>query len=221
MLNNFADNSNTHKTQRQVIFDRLVIPGTTAPGPELRPPYPRNMPFLYSGVDPSDRRKYQYASITQYQYLMMEKWAVGDFIADWIGEPAAVAFDDISLAQQPDVLTRAALEGCIGGPFFPGIETTYIMVLADTYESAYRIRQTQPAGHMTELMALPWQADFDVCGAFWWPAQRPTSVKRNGNFANFSEGVQGYQNMVNDWHKLGFVVQDGDEYTEQERDPTI
>lgn len=217
MLEKLSDNSDTEKALRRGIFGRLMEPNTPAQRAQQRPLAPKNMPNLYSGIDPEDRTKYQYASLTPYQYSLMEKWADGDFISDWEGEPVARGFDDIPLEEQPNALNKAALTGCIGGPFFPGIETTYVMALAETYEAPYRINQLLPAGHMTELMAVPWQADFVACGALWWPAQRPVSVKTDAGFERFSRGIQGYGGMVKYWNKLGFIVQEGDTYIEDER----
>ena len=91
---------------------------------------------------------------------MMEKWSQGEFHADWVAEPTTCSFRRFPLDQQPHALTRAALEGCIGAPFFPGIEVTYVVAQAATYESPFRIKHTLPPGFLTERMALPWQAIF-------------------------------------------------------------
>lgn len=70
---------------------------------------------------------------------------------------------------------------------------------------------------MTELMAVPWQADYVACGALWWPAQRPVSVQTDAGFESFSRGIQGYSGMVKYWNELGFIVQEGNTYSEDER----
>ena len=145
----------------------------------------------------------------------MEKWKDGNFHSDWEGsEPVPSIFEDIPVKKQPDALTQAALESCIGGPFYPGIETTYLMALPDTYSSPYRIDRNKPPGYLTELMALPWQADFLDCGTLWWPAQRPVRVKVNGNFADYSRGIESYSQMVQHWSKLGFIIQQNNEFVE-------
>ena len=211
-----ASESTQNQQRRQAIFDRLCEPGTYAVGPKMAPA-PKNMPKLYSGVDPNDRTKFQHASLTQLQYLNMKKWADGDFVNDWQGKPAPVAFPKIPIGQQPHSLTKAALEACIGGPFYPGIESTYLMALSDTYGGPYRIDPSKPAGFLTELMAVPWQADYFVCGAFWWPAQRPVSVKVGKEFKEFSRGINNYSGMVQHWSNLGFIVESNDEFVETER----
>ncbi|NET55647.1 MAG: 3-isopropylmalate dehydrogenase [Symploca sp. SIO2E6] len=215
------DKSEANKPQRECVFGRLIQPNSPAPAPEDKASYPTNMPKLYSGVNPSNPfSAYIFPSLTQHQYLQMEKWKDGDFDADWSGsEPCSIPFDKLPLDQQPHALTQAALEACIGGPFFPGIETTYLMTLPETYSAPFRIDPSHKPGYLTEHMALPWQADFNDCGAFWWPAQRPVSVKVGDSFKDYSRGIHGYSGMVKHWSDLGFIVEQGDEYVETERLP--
>ncbi len=206
-----------NQSARSRILSRLMPPDTPAPGPERLPPPPQDMPRLFSGMDPQDLTKFQYASLTPLQYLQMTKWENGDFINDWQGESPEIQFDDIPLVEQPQALDKAALQACIGGPFFPGIESTYLMALSSTYIDSYRIDPAHGAGYMTQFMAVPWQADFLLCGAFWWPAQRPVSIETGSGRAEFSRGINDYSDMRDNWSKLGFIVKDGDEYLEKER----
>jgi len=223
VLFQLADNSNISKALRKSIVERLMPPNTNAPDPQVRPNAPKNMPYLFSGMDPDDLSKYQFASLTRYQYTMMEKWADGDFNSDWVGPPEEFDFDSIQLKDQPAALDEAALRGCIGGPFFPGIESTFLMANSLTYEAPYRIDRNHQAGYLTELMALPWQADYRDCGQLWWPAQRPVSVKTlNGSFLSFSRtsggGDMSYSDIVKHWNDLGFIVEDDHgEFVETER----
>ena len=58
----------------------------------------------------------------------------GDFDADWPGSPPApTPFDNIPVARQAWALCEAALETCVGGSFFPGIEGTYDIARTATY----------------------------------------------------------------------------------------
>ena len=51
-------------------------------------------------------------------------------MADWPGaEPAPTPLDKLPDKDRPQALDRAALEACVGGPFFPGIEASRIMLL--------------------------------------------------------------------------------------------
>ncbi len=216
-LSVLSSTDRANQSERSRILSRLMPPNTPAPGPQRLPPNSQNMPMLYSGVDPQDLTKCQYASLTPLQYSHMQKWANGDFIEDWQGEPPGIQFDDIPLAEQPQALDKAALQACIGGPFFPGIESTYLMALPSTYIDSYRIDPAFGAGYMTQFMALPWQADYIACGKLWWPAQRPVSVETGNGRADFDRGIKDYADMRDHWSKLGFIVRDGDEYIEKER----
>ncbi|WP_299493059.1 LodA/GoxA family CTQ-dependent oxidase [Acaryochloris sp. IP29b_bin.137] len=218
-LTQLSDNSDSARSFREAVFNRLATPDTPAPQPERIPSFPQNMPRLYSGINPNGpTNQFVFTSLSEHQHRVITQWKDGDFDSDWSGSEASlVPFETIPVDKQPDALNRAALESCIGGPFFPGIETTYLMTLAETYSSPFRIDQSKPPGYLTERMAIPWQADFVACGALWWPAQRPVSVKVGDNFEDYSRGVSSFAGMVRHWSDLGFIVNDGDEYIETER----
>jgi hypothetical protein len=121
-------------------------------------------------------------TVTPLQYARLQRWADGDFTG---GEPADVRPDG---EPAPDELDRAALEACVGGPFFPGIEmsTRWRDALDET--SPYRLRPGLDPGSMTAQMAVPWQADFADCRHFWWPAQRPDDVVLEEEFEAVTTG---------------------------------
>jgi hypothetical protein len=151
----------------------------------------------------------------------IENWVNGNFDADWTGSaPAPISLEQIPVARQAWALCQAALETCVGGSFYPGIEGTYDIARVETYHPSvnlrreFRINPAKPAGFLTEKMALPWQADFADCGNFWWPSQRPDDVltKADTN-ERWDRGVvtlagNQHLNMVNSWSQLGFVVFD-------------
>jgi hypothetical protein len=118
------------------------------------------------------------------QYEKLERWAAGNFESDW--DPKAApppGIDEIPLPDQPAALTRSALEYCVGGPFFPGIEMTYVARKSDWYEETWRFKEGKfEPGDMTKRMAVPWQADFFECQVHWWPAQRPDDVVNEDTF---------------------------------------
>jgi hypothetical protein len=68
-------------------------------------------------------------------------------------------------------------------------------------------------------MALPWQADFYACADNWWPVPRPDEVTRAGtpNQGWTTGVVSSYQDMVDKWHKLGFIVRQGSDHVEASR----
>ena len=175
ILQQLADNSAAGQAYRQKVFGRIRNPRTQD---KAQANY-YFMPML-SG-DEGDATVDDPATwlyLIENQYEMLERWVAGDFDSDWDqNAPPPPALDRIALADQPAALTRAALEYCVGGPFFPGIEMSYVARNADWYEEPYRFKTGMfKAGDMTKRMAVPWQADFFECQVHWWPAQRPDDV---------------------------------------------
>jgi hypothetical protein len=73
--------------------------------------------------------------------------------------------------------------------------------------------QKVKAGDMTQIMAVPWQADFLKCRGNWWPSQRPDLVYETAAAAGvqtaepWDEGADGdHEEMVENFGRLGFVV---------------
>ena len=107
----------------------------------------------------------------------MESWAKNDFEDDWDGTPPVWSrFEEIDLQDRPHALVQGALQPCVGGPFYPGIEITFISQFKDLYAEPFVIDPNIGAGQLTQYMALPWQSDFFQCHTHWWPAQRPDDV---------------------------------------------
>jgi L-Lysine epsilon oxidase N-terminal/L-lysine epsilon oxidase C-terminal domain len=155
------------------------------------------------------------------------KWAAGDFISDLNStDPAAPI---------PDQLDRAALDACVGNNFFPGIEASINLRDKDIYARPFRLDHTNLGkvfpGCLTEIMAVPWQADFIECDdGVWWPSQRPDIAMTKADAIPGSQvewadpiGVVDHQGMVDHALQLGFVVpqQVGGQTVmiEQDRDP--
>jgi L-Lysine epsilon oxidase N-terminal/L-lysine epsilon oxidase C-terminal domain/von Willebrand factor type A domain len=185
---------------RQHIFNRLASPGGGGGG---------DMPQLNS------------ATLTSVQYAVMENWKNDNFTRDWNGPPAPQA------QLTPEELDQVALRACVGAAFFPGIEAGGIAANPILDPGKY-VGAADPVrldhavvspGDMSEFMAVPWQADFNACGTNWWPVPRPNDV--------IPQGTSGYQfwdrdvgdalEMVSEWHTLGFVIRQGDEYVEVDR----
>jgi hypothetical protein len=189
-------------------------------------------------------------SFTRIQYAILEQWNKGHFIADWPGaEPNIPAAGPISPAR----LDRAALENCVGGPFFPGIEVSWLIREPALYAEPFRLNipavpeaeiQQPPlqigalqfrSGFFSQQMAQPWQADFYDCHKeeqeagdqkpyyyMWWTAQRPDDVFTAGStkqvpwvrqlvpngmsFDDFQGDNVRFKQMVENWHRLRFVV---------------
>ena len=174
ILKRLRDASATNQTFRQSIFSRIR-------NPRIKAKAEANYNFmpLLSG-DEGDcvegiPEKWMY--LLETQYAILEQWAQGKFHDDWPPPPPKTDFKSISIADQPNALDFASLSRCVGGPFFPGIEITYIARDKKLYSEPFRFEATsiQP-GDITKRMAVPWQADFYECQIHWWPAQRPDYV---------------------------------------------
>jgi hypothetical protein len=242
-----ADSSDAARGDREAVFRRIRAPGASDPSQARS----RFMPML-SGDDgdatPGQPRTW--LAVVPSQYRALERWAAGDFVADWTGSPSPPAFEEIPDQDQPSSLDRAALEACTGGPFYPGIEMTYVATDRALYAEPFRLRADLGPGDVTGPMALPWQADFYDCQGHWWPAQRPDEVVGEAQFDEaarrmaaddppgtlasglgaprdgWARGVDGKDSMVDDWSRLGFVTQRQTRnrevaLVETERDPEL
>ena len=129
-------------------------------------------------------------TLSERQYRDMTLWAAGEFAADWKGAPVPVALENLPVEEQPAALDRAALAPCIGAPFYPGIEITYIATHPSTWSGPCRLAQDFAPGDVTRHMALPWQADFSECNTNWWPTARPDDVVPEELFEAALQGRQ-------------------------------
>jgi len=161
-----------------------------------------------------------FLTVTRAQYAILEKWKDGNFTADWPGSPPLPP-----AGITPEGLTQAALGACVGAAFFPGIEASWFLRDTYSYLEPYRLDPAgRGAGDVTKQMAVPWQADFWKCqeasGYAWWPAQRPDEVFPEGGGGSdlwTREIVFDHEDMVDHWHKLGFVVRKGGQLVETQR----
>ncbi|HEX8093702.1 LodA/GoxA family CTQ-dependent oxidase [Jatrophihabitans sp.] len=143
----------------------------------------------------------QHSTLSATQYAMMQRWAAGDFLADY--DPAAPAapssIDQVPLDLQPAALDRAALEFCLADAFHPGCELTWPMRHLTMYSEPFRIRRResgtppcmgplltyqnvtveggplyeQSPGDLTRWMAVPWQTDTASCRSGYTSALTP------------------------------------------------
>ncbi|WP_189304528.1 LodA/GoxA family CTQ-dependent oxidase [Streptomyces cinerochromogenes] len=172
-LARLASNAPEDAPPRKNIFGRLRTPGAE----DVTQANYTFMPQLAGDDgDPVEGKPRTWFTILPGQYERMRRWASGDFVADGTDVTSAVPLADLPLAEQPHALVRAALEACNGGPFFPGIEMTFIADDPATWAGAFRLRDGLAPGDVTKYMAVPWQADFYECNTHWWPAQRPDDV---------------------------------------------
>jgi hypothetical protein len=156
--------------------------------------------------------------LTMTQYNVLQAWRDGNFINDWVGPPSPAT------TITPDGMTRAALQNCSGGPFFPGIETSFQTRDQYPYVEPFRLDGTQlQAGDLTKQNAVPWQTDFNDCQfqapLSWWPAARPDDVftATSNNYVSWDRGVKSPVDMIKLWSGLGFLVQSGNAIIEIDR----
>jgi len=238
----------------------------------------------------NDEPIYKFETLSPTQYFFMNQWAAGKFATD---RP-----EPLSLVEAID---RAHPGNCVGAPFSPGIETTWVVRNAPLYDapghlklahfngsneelSAYYaangLSTTQDEaegegcepGALTKRMAIPWQADFAECTVqtpnisnptvnqfadgtgvevpptyyvYWWPPQSPMHVVTGalqpqdqvidaavsniagqpvipaGQRVPYQRGIDGVQDMITSWSRLGFIVDHGTDrfpyFVEQER----
>lgn len=182
-------------SDRQTVLNKLKPPGQGASGS-------KDMPLLYGS-----------SAIQPFQYYNVQQWAAGTFTNDWGAGPVAPSLT-------ADGMTRAALENCVGAAFFPGIEATST-VSSFPYVEPFRFDHSgMTPGSVTQMMARPWQADFTACSGgttsdepSWWPAARPDSVFPESTPTTPADWtrdlITGYDDMVANWFRLGFVVDTG------------
>lgn len=128
---------------------------------------------------------YKFLTLTLTQYFFMYQWALGKFTT---GNAKPDDRRDVT------PLDREVVGNCVGGPYSPGIEVTWLMRNPVLYSSPYAIRIAHfdgsnvklqnyyrkhglsvvndpqdgigaEPGDLTKRMAVPWQADFFDCAA--------------------------------------------------------
>jgi hypothetical protein len=161
-------------------------------------------PWLYGdamNIPPADTPR-QHAALSDLQLWMLEQWVIGNFDADY--DPGAEpprSIEDVPVADQPETLTRAAMEFCLADAFHPGCEMTWPMRQPGMYASAFRLKHRrrldlepsygaqlgaddwslpagpinggQSPGSITRWMAVPWQTDTSSCRSGYVPAYDP------------------------------------------------
>ena len=103
------------------------------------------------------------------------QWETGDFVDDLATPVPAESI--------PDQLDRIALHHCTGNNFFPGIEAGQNISDPNMYGRPFRLDPTNVGkvfpGCLTEIMALPWQADSSVWGGGCSTGGRPNGPTRS------------------------------------------
>ena len=187
--------SNANYEMRRTIsnnFRRIDVTGAEAP---------QLWPWLYGDAIsiPSIGSVRQHATLSDLQLEFLDQWVKGDFDADFEDMtgcphvPEPITIDKLPVAEQPDMLTKAAMEFCLADAFHPGCEMTWPMRTSGMYSAAFRLKHApktppvntsyygpvinndilplaqgpllggQVAGGITRWMAIPWQTDTASC----------------------------------------------------------
>ena len=214
---------------RKMIFERVRNPNlidNPFSAEAIRQAEPFYMPILSGDDGEWDNGKFRtFMTILPSQYDNLKRWSEGDFISDFDDSQINNPFEERKLLEelpietQPNALDKSTLEPSIGGPFFPGIEITYIARDPSLYNGKpFRINPNLKPGHITKYMAVPWQADFLLCRDYWWPTARPDdivvlegvndeNVDKRKKWARGSDGkvfLEDYLQMVNEWSDIRF-----------------
>lgn len=151
---------------------------------------PLPWPWLYGDAmasKPSSVR--QHTRLSPTQDWMLQRWADGAFQPGPLRQPRPTV-DAAPVAEQPELLDRAALDNCAADAFHPGYEVTWPIRSPTMFSAPFRIRHRDPAtpepdygpaltpqkatavngplyaqgpGDLTRWMAAPWQADTASC----------------------------------------------------------
>ena len=177
----------------QFIFS--VIRPPDQPNAQIAPDgFSTYMPYL-AGDNPfygAPAKPAIFLTVTRTQYFLLGQWAKG-LVDNGPAKPLPPAI----------ALDYGVLDSCVGGPFVPGIEITWISRNPVIYKDPFRInhranltqgklRFPQPntaftmqklfgdgvePGDLSSFMAQPWQADYDQCSVQFDPGEKAFGVE--------------------------------------------
>lgn len=187
------DGSTANAAWRRKIFALFRHPGYADPfvEPQIPQIYGDAIDTLFERLERPAAQALMSVTPTQFKHL--KRWADGSFTDDWRGLPIPPAFDTLAASDQVNNLNRAALHDCLGGPFHPGIEVTWVMRIPLLWKEAYRLNVLPgmeaakqefgetltpevcigiggpfdgvSAGALTRFMGVPWQTDGVSCNS--------------------------------------------------------
>jgi len=153
---------------------------------------PAPWPWIYGDAmnNPPAPTPRQFTALTNTQLRFLQQWADGDFDADYDPNPNPPSrIEDVPVAEQPAMLTKASLEDCLADAFHPGCEMTWPVRSTMMYMAPFRFLHAAPGwiepqyaptidaalnlpngplaaqvpGGITRWMAIPWQTDTASC----------------------------------------------------------
>jgi L-lysine 6-oxidase len=183
--------ANRHNRDRYFSFFRVPVPPhsyrfinqvTNGPNALFGPDKVPLMPLNSGDNSVTNELIYKFLTLTPTQYFLLHQWAVGKFVVSSYSPPPGDVLP----------LDREVIGNCVGGPFSPGIETTWIVRNPSVYARPFTIKSAHwrgsnagmstyylanglsltsdpqdgdgsEPGDLTKRMAIPWQADFFDC----------------------------------------------------------
>ncbi|MDY7225724.1 CTQ-dependent glycine oxidase GoxA [Hyalangium rubrum] len=129
-----ADPSPENEACRQEVFKKFRNPHSK----ELQQ---YALPYMLGDGINYNNSPLRWFHIPKQQYALLQCWAAGQFINDFNSNPGndITRLNQVPLAEQPEALTRAALEPCSGGAFHPGVELTWPLRHKELYRGPFRI----------------------------------------------------------------------------------
>ncbi len=162
---------------------------------------PQLWPWTYGDAVaiPTQGSVRQHSTLSNLQLEFLDQWVKGDFDADFVDTtacphiPTPKSIDDYPIDEQPNMLTKAAMDFCLADAFHPGCEMTWPMRTSGMYMAPFRLKHapkqpktdynyygstmnsdvlTSPVGPLlggqvpggiTRWMAIPWQTDTASC----------------------------------------------------------
>ena len=95
----------------------------------------------------------QYLSLTPWQLVRMQDWALGNFTAEG-SKIIPVPLEELPLGEQPRAMDFAALQPTIGGGFHPGIEFPYLIYYEKFFAEAFRVAAEEKRGRFDEALEI-------------------------------------------------------------------
>jgi L-Lysine epsilon oxidase N-terminal/L-lysine epsilon oxidase C-terminal domain len=195
------DNSSTDTTWRTSVLDLFRDPnaGGTLKEDQVPQIYGDAVDTLF---DDGPKDAAALLAVTKTQYTHLKRWAAGNFVSDWTASTSTpnASFSELTAELQVEHLERASLHDCLGGPFHPAMELTWVMRIPLLWKSPYRLKVLPgegPAkqdfgqtltpsvctgaggpydgaapGCLTRFLGVPWHTDHTSCNsaADYFPA---------------------------------------------------
>ena len=143
----------------------------------------------------------QHSSLSTLQLSQLGQWAAGQFDTDYDPDrPIPRRIEDVPIAEQGNMLTKAALDFCLADAFHPGCEMTWPVRQIALYRAPFRFAHApagwvepdygmtltyaiasapngclgpQVPGGISRWMAVPWQCDTASCRSGYNKAYDP------------------------------------------------